>query len=70
MITVVKEDSALGNVDWFQLKVINVEPEHLEQSYIICNIGFCAMGKEGKAKSINGETPFYAICCFVETVTF
>ena len=64
------EDSDLGNIHRFRLKVVDVEPQHLEQPHIVCNISFRAMGKEGKPKSINGQMPFYAIGCFVETVAF
>ena len=51
------EDSDLGNIHRFRLKVVDVERQHLEQPHIVCNISFRAMGKEGKPKSINGQMP-------------
>ena len=70
MISVVKQNCDFGDVNGFRPKVIQIATQQFNQSLVIGNVGFRAMGEEGKPQSINGKMAFDAIGAFVVTKPF
>ncbi len=70
MISVVKQDRNLRNVNGFRPKVIQIAAQQFNQSLVIGNVGLDAMGEEGKPQRINGKMAFDAISAFVVTKPF
>lgn len=70
MIPVVEQNRDFGDVNGFCPEVIQIATEQFNQSLVIRNIRFSAMGEEGKPQSINGKMAFDAVSAFVVTKPF
>ena len=66
MITVVKQDSDLGDVEWLRSEVIDMLSEHLNQTSIIGHVSWCAVCKERKSQCIDSQMSLDAVGSFVE----
>jgi hypothetical protein len=56
--------------EWFSAFILSASSENLNESRIITDIGFDAMGEEGKFQTIDRKVTFDAIGGFVRAKSF
>lgn len=70
MVSVVEQNRNLRNVNRFSPKVIQIAAQQLNQSLVVGNVGFSAMGEEWESQSINGKMAFDTVGALVVTKAF
>lgn len=70
MIPVVEPDGHFGQLVGFVVEVVHVFRQQLNQSLVIQQIGFWAVGEEGEAQASHSQMPLDAMRRFVETNPF